>query len=172
MYFFVGMYPNQSENQMQMNIFWDNIKSLYHKEDPITKQLRLAIDKRQDYITDIAIFLKHKYGSEFEDHMKARATHRSEIAKAEAIKAKKEAILQKEADEKKAIRIRNKFTRQESETKMQEAKKKEAKKEEVKKKPKTAQTPKKETKKPRKKNPEEIKEPEPKKKFLNRFTKK
>jgi recombinational DNA repair ATPase RecF len=57
---------------MKMAVFWENIKYLYRKEDPGTKLLRQAIDKRQDYINDLAIFLRNKYGEEFEKYMNRR----------------------------------------------------------------------------------------------------
>lgn len=77
-FFYVGMYPSKAASKYQKSfaVFWDNIKVLFMKEDPVTKLLRNAIDTKQDYITDMAVFLKAKYGEEFEEHMKNRAGSR------------------------------------------------------------------------------------------------
>jgi len=111
-FFYVGTYPTKAEGgvfQQTFAAFWDNIKILYKKEDPITKMLRLAIDKRQDYITDIAVFLKNKYGEEFENYMKGRATYRAKIAREENIKAKALAKEKKKEEDLKAQSVRNKY---------------------------------------------------------------
>lgn len=80
-FFYVGMYPNKSDAPWQLtrSVFWENIKCIYKKEDPITKLLKQAIDKRQDHIADIAHFLKLKYGDEFEIYMRTREAHRMRL---------------------------------------------------------------------------------------------
>ena len=57
-------------------LWWDNVKKLFVREDPFTNGLRLAIDNRTIQLSDIAVFLKMKYGDEFEQFMKNRALER------------------------------------------------------------------------------------------------
>lgn len=92
-FFYVGSYPSKAASKFQKSfaVFWDNIKMLFMKEDPVTKLLRSAIDTKQDYITDMAIFLKSKYGDEFDAHMKNRAGHRLKKRKEELAAEKQKA---------------------------------------------------------------------------------
>jgi hypothetical protein len=62
-------------------LFWDQTKKLYVREDPFTHGLRLAIDNRTVQISDIAHFLKMKYGDEFDQFMKNRALDRAHTKK-------------------------------------------------------------------------------------------
>lgn len=98
-FYYVGQYPNKKDNynQMKMAVFWDNIKYLYKKEDPGTKLLRQAIDKRQDYINDLAIFLRNKYGEEFEKYMNRRGeVRRQKQSEQQALEKAKLADRQKQ----------------------------------------------------------------------------
>jgi hypothetical protein len=111
-FFYVGMYPTKTDGsgfQQSFAVFWANVKILYKKEDPITKLLRHAIDKRQDYITDLAVFLKMKFGDEFEDYMKSRSAHREKLAMEERTKDKAIAKEKKKVDDQKAQTIRDKY---------------------------------------------------------------
>lgn len=138
-FFYVGQYPNKKDNyaQMKMAVFWDNIKYLYKKEDPGTKLLRQAIDKRQDYINDLAIFLRNKYGEEFEKYMNRRGeVRRQKLSEQQALEKAKLADRQKQdaikleklraADakrEKELTEAESESTKKESKTKPSETKK-------------------------------------------------
>jgi len=118
-FFYFGTYPSKTEGVFQKSfaVFWDNVKILYKKEDPITKLLRQAIDTRQDYITDIAIFLRSKYGDEFDDYMKKRSAHRAKLVAEERAVAKKAEKKKKEEDAIKAQTIRDKHEKDKAKVK-------------------------------------------------------
>lgn len=59
-------------NKQKFPLFWDKLKYLYVREDPFTQGLRLAIDNRTYQLSDIAHFLKLKFGDEFEQFIKHR----------------------------------------------------------------------------------------------------
>ncbi len=59
-------------NKQKFPLFWDKLKKLYVREDPFTQGLRLAIDNRTYQLSDIAHFLKLKFGAEFEQFIKNR----------------------------------------------------------------------------------------------------
>jgi hypothetical protein len=61
-------------------LYWDKIKKLFVREDPFTYGLRMAIDNRTVQLSDIAHFLKMKFGDEFDQFMKNRALERKALA--------------------------------------------------------------------------------------------
>lgn len=63
-------------NKSKFPLFWDKLKRIYVREDPFTQGLRLAIDNRTYQISDIAHFLKLKFGDEFEQFIKNRELER------------------------------------------------------------------------------------------------
>lgn len=63
-------------NKQKFPLFWDKLKRLYVREDPFTQGLRLAIDNRTYQLSDIANFLKLKFGDEFEQFIKNREFER------------------------------------------------------------------------------------------------
>ena len=60
----------------KFTLFWDQLKKVFVREDPFTRGLRLAIDSRTIQLSDIAHFLKLKYGDEFDQFLKNRALDR------------------------------------------------------------------------------------------------
>lgn len=58
-------------------LYWDKIKILWKRIDYETDLLRQSIDKKQEYISDISLFLKLKYGKEFVEFMNLRDFERT-----------------------------------------------------------------------------------------------
>lgn len=68
--------PDMKPETFKFALYWHKIKYLWKRTDYETKLLIKSIDKKQDYISDIASFLKHKYGKEFTDYMNSRENKR------------------------------------------------------------------------------------------------
>lgn len=67
-------------------LYWDKIRILWKRIDYETDLLRQSIDKKQEYISDISMFLRMKFGREFLDFMNERDLERQ---KKEAIRLNK-----------------------------------------------------------------------------------
>ena len=69
MYFVIGKFKNVDFSKYNFRIYWDNIETLWKRKTVEAELLIKSIDAKQYYISDIAKFLKIKYGQEFEDYM-------------------------------------------------------------------------------------------------------
>jgi len=107
-FFYVGMYPTRADAPWQItrSVFWHKVKAIYKKEDPITKLLKLAIDKRQEHIADLATFLKLKFGDEFEIFMRNREAYRMKLERDQEIMDKMKALAKQKAADANAEKIK------------------------------------------------------------------
>jgi hypothetical protein len=80
--------PNFAVGVFRYVLYWDKIQILWKRTEIETGLLIQSIDRKQDYIADISIFLSQQYGQEFIDFMNKR----------EVLRRKKEAE-KKEAEE-------------------------------------------------------------------------
>ena len=64
--------PKDFSSVMHFVLHWNKIKKLFKKITPESDLLRQSIDKKQDYINDITLFLHQKYGDEFRNFMNRR----------------------------------------------------------------------------------------------------
>jgi hypothetical protein len=64
--------PEAWKNSRHFKLYWTSIGKLYKKIDPETSLMIMSIDAKQQHITDIAAFLKYKYGNEFANFIRER----------------------------------------------------------------------------------------------------
>jgi hypothetical protein len=87
-FWMVGQTPKFDMNASHFPLYRDKVKTLWRKSDPGTTAIMTAIDTKQDYINDIAMFLFIKYGAEFRDFVNNKMAAREKAA-AEAAATKK-----------------------------------------------------------------------------------
>jgi hypothetical protein len=68
--------PRDFSGSKRFVLYWDKVGKLFKKMGAETDLLRQSIDAKQDYISDMALFLLYKFGDEFRDFMNSRESSR------------------------------------------------------------------------------------------------